>query len=42
MDDNNVVFRDSHIKDLIYYLTRNDAISGIFQFSMVEQEEFLL
>ena len=28
--DNFVVVRHSHIKDVIYYFTRNDPISGIF------------
>ena len=39
VDDTNVVVGDRHIKDVIYYFTRNDPISGIFQFSMLEQEE---
>ena len=39
VDDNKVVARNSLIKDVISYFTRNDPISGIFQFSMLEHEE---
>ena len=38
VDDANVVVGDSHIKDVIYYFTRNYPISGILQFSKLEQE----
>ena len=32
VDNNNVLVRDSHISDVIKYFTRNEPISGIFQF----------
>ena len=39
--DNNVLVRDSHIGDVIKYFTRNEPISGIFKFTLLDQEELV-
>ncbi|KAI6655648.1 hypothetical protein LOD99_11377 [Oopsacas minuta] len=41
VDDCNVLVRDSRISDVIKYFTRNEPISGIFQFALLGQEELV-
>ena len=39
LDGTNVFVKDTRTKEAIHYFTRNEPISGIFQFSILEQEE---
>ena len=39
VDVSHVFVRDTHTNDVIQYFTRNEPISGIFLFSLFDQEE---
>ena len=39
--DSNVLVKDSHISDVIKYFARNEPISGIFQFALLDKEELI-
>ena len=39
--DSNVLVKDSHISDVIKYFTRNEPLSGIFQFALLDKEELI-